>query len=86
MATLAISLLPSSSTTGNLIYTAGIHVLSVTLLCIIVMEYRNQTFKLPGTIAGDGDPQPNLILGQGFIVQTSWAIRMTMPRTSEEEY
>ena len=37
-----------------------------------VMNYRTQSFKLPETLTGDGEPQPNLILGQGSIHQTFW--------------
>ena len=54
----------------------AIHLLGVTLLCIAVTTDRRQTsitFKLPGTLAGDGEPSTqSLIWGKAFIDQTSW--------------
>ena len=63
------------SAPGIFIYTAQYHALGVTSLLQegYRVEYRTQTSKLPGTLAGDGEPQPNLILGQGFMDQTSGA-------------
>lgn len=49
-----------------------------------VTEYRSQTCKLPETLAGDGEPQPNLTLGQAFIDQASWADRVMIIRMTGE--
>ena len=52
------------------------------------MNYRTQSLKLPETLTGDGEPQPNLILGQGFIHQTFWGddIRNKQRNYNQRDY
>ena len=56
----------SSSTTGNIIYKTGILLLRSLDFATPSRTTELKCFKLLGTLTGEGERQPNLMLGQSF--------------------